>query len=133
MESGEECTRDGGAENGLARDLGKSSIQEGDYDAAEYRVHNMDTVSPEARAAASIVDKVTDGAANRRGNGFLVDEGNGRAGLKEVLLLALLGRGLLSRWGDGDGSRERLDHAESCNDFVEHVRHLVYYQCEALS
>jgi hypothetical protein len=65
-------------------------------------------------------DEVADGATNGRGNGLLVDKGDGRSGLQKTFFLVLVG-GLLGHGNSGDGG---LDHAERGDDFVEHVCHL---------
>ena len=82
----------------------------------------MDLEAPEAGEATGVGDNMLDGATDARGDGLLVDKGDGGTGLEEALLL-VLGSGLVG-WGDGDSGVWSLDHAEGSDDFLERVRQL---------
>lgn len=86
-------------------------------------VDDLVAETPPASESAGLVDKVANSAANGRGDGLLVDEGNGGAGLKKTLLLVLGGR--LVVVGDGDGGGGCFDHGEHGEDIGERVLHLV--------
>jgi hypothetical protein len=78
---------------------------------------------PPAGELASLGDKVAEGAADRRGDGLLVDERDLGAGLEEALLFVLGGR--LVVVGHGDGGGGRLHHGEDGEDIGERVLGLV--------
>jgi hypothetical protein len=122
---GEDGTSDGSNDDGPARNEGKGAAEEGRYDASEERVQNVNVVTAEARVATGVSDEVTDGGADGRGDGLLVNEGDGRTGLEERLLLVFLVRRFVGGGRDGDGGHGGLDHADCGNDFIEHVGHLL--------
>ena len=95
VDASEKGAGEGGAEDGLAREEIEGAVEEGEDEAVEERVHNVNSVSPEAREAAGVGDQVADGGADGGGDGLLVDEGNRRAGFKECLFLAFFGGRLL--------------------------------------
>lgn len=122
---GENGTSDTSDDDGLTGNHRESAVEEGGYDASEERVQNVDAETAEACEATGVGDEVTESCADGRGDGLLVHEGDGRAGLEERLLLVFLVRGLVSRWRDGDGGHGGLDHAEGGDDFIEHVGDLL--------
>jgi hypothetical protein len=127
VEVREQYTGDTGGENGLAWEGGESSVEEGGYDASEDGVQDVCSETAEAREAAAVGDDVADGGADGGCDGLLANEGDGRAGLEERLLLVgvFFVGGFVGGGRDGDSGGGGLDHAEGCDDLVEHVGCLV--------
>jgi hypothetical protein len=124
VEVGEDCAGESADKDRLAGNRRESSLEKRGGQNKGKAVDGMKPETPETCKGTGVGDDVVDGGADARGDGLLVDEGDGRASLEETLLLALVGR-LRCGWRDGDGSVGRLDHAERGDDFLEHVRELV--------
>lgn len=78
-------------QDSLAWDAGKSGGEEGRDEGEEHRVKDVNPVATESGETSTVCDEVLEGSADARGHGLLVDEGNGRTGLKEALLLLFVG------------------------------------------
>jgi hypothetical protein len=114
------------ADNSLTRHASERAREESRYEAGEQGVEEVDPVAAEAGEATGVRGEVADCATDGRGDGLLADERYGRASFEERLLLGRVFcvRGFVGGGRDGDGRHGGLDHAEGCDDFVEHVGYL---------
>lgn len=112
---------EGSDEDRLAWDVGKGGGEEARGEGEEDAVQDVDPVAAEAGEAATVGNEVLKGGADARGDGLLVDEGDGRAGLEKTFFLLLVG-GFVGRGRHGDGGDGGLHHAKRGDDFVEHIR-----------
>lgn len=91
--------------------LGNDSLGQLHYPAHGKGGDQLVAEAPPASKLAALSDEMTDGAADGRGNGLLMDEGDGGAGLEKTLLL-ILGSSLIVMVGNGDGCGRGFDHSE---------------------
>ena len=108
-------TSDGGDDDKAERqDAGKDGLEKLHGPAHGDGVDHLVAETPPACKLAALGDEMPDGAADRRGDGLLVDKGDGGTGLEKTLLLILGGR--LVGVGNGDGGGGGFNHGEYGQD-----------------